>query len=811
MKISTFKHKKVVNKRAFTLIELLIVIAIIGILFIVLVSKVDFATDKAKATGVQTDFRSFQVAFDTVAKENAGFNTFGWDTGDTNGDRIRNSYDKGDTNQNGKQDEGEVFVGSKTYGENWTGVYTLVKPGTSALDADAVFALESAINKNLDPKLHITIGTDGKITMANQAMDPWNTEYHGYYISNAVNDGKDRGAIIIYSNGANQEFGSEHSIANGVVTVTVPGNNVYGKDDYSIVSCYTYMNGYGEVLNITTGFSNNQGFFNSPSSISGETTNQPDVLKTYEMLSGNNIIITLGRDLTALFKSEADYELFVGVKINGVEISDTYYDVRNGSTIVELNESYIQTLTVGTYNIEIVSSDGSASAVFHVEEPAVQTIPEGATYTKADGTVLNAGDPFPETVTTGDAYQDGNYLYKYNQYYYISWQIGWTTDNAQNGWGVKCTNNTASPGAILNYVNGKPVTNMSFTFSGCSFVTVVPEIPNTVTNMERAFANSNITTAPAIPSSVVKLSYAFYSCTSLLSTPDMSNAIGVVKMDYAFQGCTALSTISSLPPNVTDISYAFSGCSALVIASEIPNYVTNMNSAFASCTNLTQAPTIPSSVVTMRSTFSGCSGLQVAPDLSNASNVTDMTETFKNTSIKTYAGSTDADGDFSKYILPANLINMSDTFRGCKMMVLPPVIPSSVTKMSYTFEYCTSLEVAPVIPSGVTSLRWTFTQCSALRTYVGSTDADGDFSGYLIPSVVEDMNSTFYGCKSITTAPVIPESVTSLYQAFYNCTALTGTITINASPSSYTDCLKYTSISSINGTSTNKDAILATK
>ena len=571
------------------------------------------------------------------------------------------------------------------------------------------------------------------------------------------------------------------------------------------------MNGYGEVLNITTGFSNNQGFFNSQSSISGETTNQPGVLKTYEMLSGNNITITLGHDLTALFKSEADYELFVGVKINGVEISDTYYDVHNGSTIVELNESYIQTLTVGTYNIEIVSSDGSASAVFHVEEPVIQTIPEGATYTKADGTVLNAGDPFPETVTTGDSYQYANYLYKYNQYYYISWQIGWTTDNAQNGWGVKCTNNTASPGAILNYVNGKPVTNMSFTFSGCSSVTVVPEIPNTVTNMERAFANSNITTAPAIPSSVVKLSYAFNSCTSLLSTPDMSNAIGVIKMDYAFQGCTALSTISSLPPNVTDISYAFSGCSALVIAPEIPNYVTNMNSTFASCTNLTQAPTIPSSVVTMRGTFMNCSSLEIAPDFSNAISVTDMTQTFQQTPIKTYVGNIDGNGDFSKYVLPINLIDMSNTFSGCKVMVVPPIIPNGVTKMTNTFENCTALEIAPTIPNGVTSLRWTFTQCAALRTYVGSTAADGDFSGYSIPNGVEDMNSAFYGCKSMVTAPVIPESVTSLYQTFYNCTRLTGTITINASPSSYTNCLKLTSISSINGNCTNKDAILATK
>ena len=296
------------NKKAFTLIELLIVIAIIGILFIVLVSKVDFATDKAKATGVQTDFRSFQVALDTVAKENAGFNTFGYNTGDnagaipngyafesteaenkTKGDGIRNSYDQGDKNLNGKQDVNgvdgytgttEVFTGRKIYTETWTEVYTLVKPGTTGLDATAVFALETAINKNLDPKLHITIAADGKITMANQARDPWKNEYHGVYISQAERDGgADRGAIIMYSNGANGNWGSAHDITNGVVTVTVPGNNVNGKDDYSLVSCYTFVNGYGEVLNMSTGFSNNQSF-------NGNASNTPTVVPGHG--SGNN-------------------------------------------------------------------------------------------------------------------------------------------------------------------------------------------------------------------------------------------------------------------------------------------------------------------------------------------------------------------------------------------------------------------------------------------------------------------------------------------------------------------------------------------
>ena len=254
----TYKIKPLNKRRAFTLIELLIVIAIIGILFIVLISKVDFTTDKAKATGVQTDFRSFQVAIESVAKENSGLATLGWDTGDANGNRIRDSYDKGDTNKNGKQDDGEVFIGSKTYGETWTNVYTLTNPADEN-DKSAIVALEEAINKNLDPKLHITIHDDLTITMANGAQDPWNTEYHGYYITNATTDGKDRGAIIMYSNGANQEWGSEHSISNGVVVVNVPGNNVYGKDDYSVAVAYTYVNGYGEVKTTTSGFSVNQG------------------------------------------------------------------------------------------------------------------------------------------------------------------------------------------------------------------------------------------------------------------------------------------------------------------------------------------------------------------------------------------------------------------------------------------------------------------------------------------------------------------------------------------------------------------------
>ena len=399
------KHNK---KNAFTLIELLIVIAIIGILFIVLVSRVDFATDKAKASGVQTDFRSFQVALDQVAKENAGFNTFGYNAGDnagaipagysfeteelknaTIGDGIRNSYDQGDKNLNGKQDGTEVFTGRKIYTETWTEVYTLTKPGTTGLDANAVFALESAINANLDPKLHISINaTDGIITMANQARDPWKNEYHGVYISKAERDnGADRGAIIIYSNGANGQHGSEHDITNGVVTVTVPGNNTYGKDDYSLVSCYTFVNGYGEVLNMSTGFSNNQSFLGATNNIppvvipgennngnnitpgGGETPNVPSEPAGpgeggYQMLSGSEVTVTKGD--AVMFRSEADSSDFVELRIDGQKMDSYYYGYTSGSTIVTVRGATIDSLGKGEHDVEIVSIDGSAKAKLYI-------------------------------------------------------------------------------------------------------------------------------------------------------------------------------------------------------------------------------------------------------------------------------------------------------------------------------------------------------------------------------------------------------------------------------------------------------------
>lgn len=69
-------NKKMGKKKAFTLVEILIVVAVIGILFVALVPRIDFAGDKARETGIKTDFRSFELAAEQVIRENAGLADF---------------------------------------------------------------------------------------------------------------------------------------------------------------------------------------------------------------------------------------------------------------------------------------------------------------------------------------------------------------------------------------------------------------------------------------------------------------------------------------------------------------------------------------------------------------------------------------------------------------------------------------------------------------------------------------------------------------------------------------------------------------
>ena len=133
-------------------------------------------------------------------------------------------------------------------------------------------------------------------------------------------------------------------------------------------------------------------------------------------------------------------------------------------------------------------------------------------------------------------------------------------------------------------------------FSGCKNLTQVSNINNNVTNLDGAFANTNISTAPNIPDGVTNMGYTFSGCTGLTNISVLPSS--VVNMDYTFSRCTSLTNISALPSSVVNMNGTFNGCTRLVNAPVIPSGVTNMYYTFNDCRKLTGNIVINSSVVT---------------------------------------------------------------------------------------------------------------------------------------------------------------------------------------------------------------------
>ena len=391
--------------------------------------------------------------------------------------------------------------------------------------------------------------------------------------------------------------------------------------------------------------------------------------------------------------------------VNGIIRKDGYRFIGWYDSNTSLPFTYTQDQT-GDLNLYAVWEKGEELQDNYPLNP----IPDGGLYTKSNGLCLTSGQEFPESPSAGDTYEYGDYIYKYNQYYNGS---SWSKSTSQNGWGVRVKNTSKTTyGEIISEIAGQPVNTMSYTFNRCSFLTTAPTIPNSVTDMSYTFKNcTSLTTAPAIPNSVKNMLCTFRGCSKLTTVPTIPSS--VTNMNGTFSGCTSITTAPAIPNSVINMQGTFRDCTSLTTATTIPNSVTSMDQTFYGCTSLTTAPTIPNGVTDMRCTFSDCTSLITAPAIPNSvtnmfgtfmeckslisapilpQNVTDISQLFYGcTSLKTYAGSTDSDGNFLNYKIPNNVTNMRFTFSFCTSLITAPTIPSSVTNISYTFHGCRSL------------------------------------------------------------------------------------------------------------------------
>lgn len=89
------------------------------------------------------------------------------------------------------------------------------------------------------------------------------------------------------------------------------------------------------------------------------------------------------------FTSNAAFADFQKVSVDGKDLDASSYTVEEGSTIVTLQPSYLDTLSVGKHTLAIVSETGTAETEFTVAAAEEQAVPEGQV---TDNEVVNSVD-----------------------------------------------------------------------------------------------------------------------------------------------------------------------------------------------------------------------------------------------------------------------------------------------------------------------------------------------------------------------------------------------------------------------------------
>ena len=125
------------------------------------------------------------------------------------------------------------------------------------------------------------------------------------------------------------------------------------------------------------------------------------------------------------------------------------------------------------------------------------SIPKGAYYISMN---METGEPtiqdeLPETLNEYDIYLYGDYIYVYSGEEIGGWMVGLATTEYFEMLGLTETlsdypvtdRNQTTYGPILENINGQPVTNMNYTFQGCTSLAKIPVIPKSVISTEGIF------------------------------------------------------------------------------------------------------------------------------------------------------------------------------------------------------------------------------------------------------------------------------------------------------------------------------------
>ena len=92
------------------------------------------------------------------------------------------------------------------------------------------------------------------------------------------------------------------------------------------------------------------------------------------IIKGDKATVSADEKKELSFTSDAIYEDFIRVEVDGKTVDESNYTVKSGSTIVTLNADYVASLSEGNHTLSIVSTSGTATAGFTINKKETETV-----------------------------------------------------------------------------------------------------------------------------------------------------------------------------------------------------------------------------------------------------------------------------------------------------------------------------------------------------------------------------------------------------------------------------------------------------
>ena len=120
------------------------------------------------------------------------------------------------------------------------------------------------------------------------------------------------------------------------------------------------------------------------------------------IIEGANGVWQKGTKNGLSFTSNAAFADFQKVQVDSKDLDASNYTVKEGSTVVTLNASYLETLSVGKHTLSVVSETGTASTEFTIKAAASSGVDQSSQTGDGSNTEAASSD-VDQSSETGDS------------------------------------------------------------------------------------------------------------------------------------------------------------------------------------------------------------------------------------------------------------------------------------------------------------------------------------------------------------------------------------------------------------------------